>query len=58
MVPLAKVVSGILLRVTRTAFGSGGSAGDIGLHAELFAGRLARPSDDHAVIAVQLPQKP
>ena len=32
--------------------------GDIGLHAELFAGRLARPLDDHAVIAVQLLQKP
>ena len=32
--------------------------GDIGLHAELHAGRLARPLDDHAIIAVRLLQKP
>ena len=32
--------------------------GDIGLRAELHAGRLARPLDDHAIIAVQLFQKP
>jgi len=31
--------------------------GDIGLHAELHAGRLARPLDDHAVIAVRVLQK-
>jgi hypothetical protein len=32
--------------------------GDISLHAELHAGRLARPLDDHAIIAVRLLQKP
>jgi hypothetical protein len=32
--------------------------GDIGLHTEIFAGRLARPLDDHTVIAVRLLQNP
>ena len=32
--------------------------GDIGLRAELHAGRLARPLDDHATIAVRLFQNP
>ena len=46
------------LRLTWALTLRGVERGDIGLHAELHAGRLARPLDDHAVIAVRLLQKP
>ncbi len=51
----------LLETVTRADFCltlRGEDRGDIGLHAELHAGRLARPLDDHAFIAVRLFQKP
>ena len=46
------------LRLTGFLTLGGVERGDIGLHAELHAGRLARPLDDHAVIAVRLLQEP
>jgi hypothetical protein len=46
------------LRLTWVLTLRGVERGDIGLHAELHAGRLARQLDDHAVIAVRLLQKP
>ena len=48
----------IVNRLTCFLILRGVERGDIGLHAELHAGRLARPLDDHAVIAVRLLQEP
>ena len=47
-----------VLRPTCVVTLRGVERGDSSLHAELHAGRLARPLDDHAIIAVRLLQKP